>query len=211
MIGPTGTPYANGCFVFDVHVPSDYPNSPPLVQLMTTGNGKVRFNPNLYACGKVCLSLLNTWFGTGCERWSASSSLLQVFVSIHSLIMVEEPYFNEPGFGSYRGTANGQKVAPSCVCFRIVELQASRKYIEGIRSNAAYWAMLDTFRNPPKPFEDVVRVHFFLKTSEIIVQLENWLKEEWTLTDHKKSLQVTSRLMQRTEDLELSFRLHSTL
>lgn len=30
------------------------------VNLQTTGNGTVRFNPNLYNCGKVCLSLLGT-------------------------------------------------------------------------------------------------------------------------------------------------------
>ena len=28
------------------------------VNLQTTGGGSVRFNPNLYNCGKVCLSLL---------------------------------------------------------------------------------------------------------------------------------------------------------
>lgn len=31
--------------------------------LATTGGGKVRFNPNLYNNGKVCLSLLGTWSG----------------------------------------------------------------------------------------------------------------------------------------------------
>ena len=30
---------------------------------MTTGGNKVRFNPNLYDSGKVCLSLLGTWSG----------------------------------------------------------------------------------------------------------------------------------------------------
>lgn len=32
------------------------------VNLQTTGNGTVRFNPNLYNCGKVCLSLLGTLY-----------------------------------------------------------------------------------------------------------------------------------------------------
>jgi baculoviral IAP repeat-containing protein 6 len=47
------TPYGNGVFVFDIMLPSDYPANPPRVQLLTTGGGRVRFNPNLYACGKV--------------------------------------------------------------------------------------------------------------------------------------------------------------
>lgn len=38
------------------------------------GGGSVRFNPNLYACGKVCLSLLGTWSGARGETWDASSS-----------------------------------------------------------------------------------------------------------------------------------------
>lgn len=43
------------------------------------GGGLVRFNPNLYNCGKVCLSLLGTWSGGQGEGWDAlSSSALQV-------------------------------------------------------------------------------------------------------------------------------------
>jgi ubiquitin-protein ligase len=85
IVGPDDTPYSGGLFVFDIFFPSDYPNVPPLVNLETTGNGTVRFNPNLYACGKVCLSLLGTWHGGGdrAAKWNAShSNLQQVLVSI---------------------------------------------------------------------------------------------------------------------------------
>jgi len=77
--------------------------------LQTTGNGSVRFNPNLYNCGKVCLSLLGTWPGGENEKWTENSTLLQVFVSIQSLILVEKPYFNEPGYESSMGTPTGKK------------------------------------------------------------------------------------------------------
>ena len=53
ITGPSDTPYANGCFEFDVYFPQDYPNAPPLINLVTTGNHTVRFNPNLYNDGKV--------------------------------------------------------------------------------------------------------------------------------------------------------------
>lgn len=44
-----------------------------------TGGGSVRFNPNLYKCGKVCLSLLGTWSGARGESWDpVASSMLQV-------------------------------------------------------------------------------------------------------------------------------------
>ena len=53
ITGPADTPYANGCFEFDVYFPQDYPNTPPQINLETTGNHTVRFNPNLYNDGKV--------------------------------------------------------------------------------------------------------------------------------------------------------------
>lgn len=37
ITGPEGTPYAFGCFVFDVFFPGDYPQVPPLMELETTG------------------------------------------------------------------------------------------------------------------------------------------------------------------------------
>ena len=84
ITGPQDTPYANGCFEFDVFFPSDYPDSPPLINLQTTGNQTHRFNPNLYHDGKVCLSILNTWHGRPEERWNGqTSSFLQVRM-IHS-------------------------------------------------------------------------------------------------------------------------------
>lgn len=53
ITGPDETPYAGGCYEFDVFFPTEYPSSPMKVNLMTTGNRSVRFNPNLYADGKV--------------------------------------------------------------------------------------------------------------------------------------------------------------
>lgn len=79
LTGPEDTPYAFGLFFFDALFPQDYPNIPPLLLLETTGGGRVRFNPNLYADGKVCLSLLGTWHGSASEKWDpTSSSLWQV-------------------------------------------------------------------------------------------------------------------------------------
>ena len=53
ITGPSDTPYANGCFLFDVYFPPDYPSVPMSINLCTTGQGSVRFNPNLYNDGKV--------------------------------------------------------------------------------------------------------------------------------------------------------------
>ena len=96
VIAPVDTPYSNGCFEFEMVIGNNYPNGPPRVQLLTTGRGSFRFNPNLYDNGKVCLSLLGTWAGPGWDP--QSSTLLQILVSIQSLILVPDPYFNEPGY-----------------------------------------------------------------------------------------------------------------
>jgi ubiquitin-protein ligase len=72
IAGPTETPYSNALFEFDCFMPLNYPHSPPLVHLRTTGGGRVRFNPNLYQCGKVCLSLLGTWPGRYVQHCSFS-------------------------------------------------------------------------------------------------------------------------------------------
>ena len=69
IFGSKGTPYSAGGYVFDVFCDNNYPKEPPKVNLSTTGAGKIRFNPNLYSCGKVCLSLLGTWRGHAAENW----------------------------------------------------------------------------------------------------------------------------------------------
>ena len=53
ITGPAETPYANGCFEFDVYFPQNYPDAPMHINFETTGNHSVRFNPNLYNDGKV--------------------------------------------------------------------------------------------------------------------------------------------------------------
>ncbi|KAI6238416.1 Baculoviral IAP repeat-containing protein 6 [Aphelenchoides fujianensis] len=162
ITGPADTPYSGGCFEFDVSFPENYPLTPMNMNLQTTGNRTVRFNPNLYEEGKVCLSVLNTWNGRPEERWNAeTSSFLQVLVSIQSLIFVNEPYFNEPGFERSRGTPAGD--------------QSSRDYTANIRHQCIRWAMLEMLRTPPAAFFDVIRRHFWLKRDEICLQIQGWI------------------------------------
>uniref|UniRef100_W8AIN7 Dual E2 ubiquitin-conjugating enzyme/E3 ubiquitin-protein ligase BIRC6 n=1 Tax=Ceratitis capitata TaxID=7213 RepID=W8AIN7_CERCA len=164
ITGPADTPYANGCFEFDVFFPPDYPNLPMMINLETTGRHSVRFNPNLYNDGKVCLSVLNTWHGRPEEKWNAqTSSFLQVLVSIQSLILVPEPYFNEPGFERSRGTPSGT--------------HSSREYNSNIYQACVRWAMLEQIRNPSPCFKDVIHTHFWLKRNEICAQIESWIEE----------------------------------
>ena len=61
ITGPVETPYALGLFTFDIFCPPEYPSIAPLVHFCTTAGGTVKFNPNLYHDGKVCLSLIGTF------------------------------------------------------------------------------------------------------------------------------------------------------
>jgi ubiquitin-protein ligase len=99
IIGPGGTPYENGFYFFILKFPNDYPYSPPSVKYITQDDN-IRFNPNLYVNGKVCLSILGTWAGPG---WSSCLTLNSVLLSIQSLLN-ENPIHNEPGFEKEMGT-----------------------------------------------------------------------------------------------------------
>jgi ubiquitin-conjugating enzyme E2 Z len=68
-----------------------------MVTSLTTNGGRTRFNPNIYAGGKVCLSILGTWRGERGEEWSSAQGLESILISIQSL-MSSNPYENEPGF-----------------------------------------------------------------------------------------------------------------
>jgi len=92
IIGPSETPYFGGYYFFKFIYPTDYPFSPPLVTYMTN-NGVTRFNPNLYKCGKVCVSILNTWTG---DKWSSCQTISSILLVLCSLLN-SEPFLNEPG------------------------------------------------------------------------------------------------------------------
>jgi ubiquitin-protein ligase len=92
IIGPSDTPYFGGNYFFEFNYPADYPHSPPKVKYCTNGNN-IRFNPNLYTCGKVCVSLLNTWRG---EQWTSCQSISTVLLTLCTLLC-KDPLLNEPG------------------------------------------------------------------------------------------------------------------
>ncbi|KAL0579537.1 hypothetical protein V5O48_002466 [Marasmius crinis-equi] len=158
ITGPEGTPYYNGCYLFDIFLGPSYNQAPPSVKYITTNGGKYRFNPNLYADGKVCLSLLGTWSGPG---WvPGKSTLLQVLISIQSMILCDEPYLNEPGWASSGGTPQ------------------SRAYSANVRRMVVRTAMLGNLKNPPEPFGETIRTHYRLKAKSIRAQLDLWLSED---------------------------------
>ena len=169
IIGSEGTPYSNGAFLFDVFFDNQYPNLPPKVTLMTTGGGTTRFNPNLYSNGKVCLSLLGTWRGQSTENWDPKiSTLLQVLISIQSIIMSDLVYYNEPSCESEMGTSSGEA--------------KNEAYSNIVRYANIKYAMIEQIKKPSLGFEEVIKRHFYLKKKQILKEVRGWIDRSRTAT-----------------------------
>lgn len=163
ITGPEDTPYEGGCFIFDTFLHKDFPANPPYVWFLNTGNK--RMNPNLYNCGKVCLSILGTWHAQKGETWDPNiSTLTQIYTSIQSQILVEEPYFNEPGFEKYNNETGKQN---------------SKNYNDNVRLLTMKHAMYDLINCPDSypQFSDVITMHFMLKKERILQVCKKWVNE----------------------------------
>lgn len=159
IVGAYGTPYQDGIYFFDFHLPPDYPNVPPSAYYRSGG---WRINPNLYEEGKVCLSLLNTWTGRGNEVWDpASSSILQVLVSLQGLVLNSKPYFNEAGYDKQIGTAEGEKNSLS---------YNENTFLLSCKT------MMYLMRTPPKDFEELVKEHFKKRGYYILKACDAYMK-----------------------------------
>ncbi|KXZ55997.1 hypothetical protein GPECTOR_2g1549 [Gonium pectorale] len=162
ITGPLGTPYEGGLFVFDIFCPAAYPADPPVMMVYNTGGGKARYNPNLYADGKVCLSLLGTYnSGHASEKWNpALSSIYQVLVSIQSQILVDDPMTNEPLSETMAGTSEGSA--------------KTAEYNARLQLLVMRHAMVDMLRHPPPGTADIVAAHFRLLRHRLATTVRRW-------------------------------------
>lgn len=178
-------------FEFDIYLPPTYPEVPPKVLLITTGGGTVRFNPNLYNCGKVpknintvgnvisfqliCAGLsfvarylARSWLGTGEVHLVAGAHL-------HP-----EPYHG-PGPVLQRAWVPGATLASQprphkferLAAFYVFPLQnmmgsaqgnkASDGYNATVREATLRHAMCGVLEKPSPLFAPVIHKHFKLK------------------------------------------------
>ncbi|KAL0740580.1 hypothetical protein Bca4012_082093 [Brassica carinata] len=159
LVGAPGTPYHDGLFFFDIMLPPQYPHEPPMVHYHSGG---MRLNPNLYESGRVCLSLLNTWSGSGTEVWNpGSSSILQVLLSFQALVLNEKPYFNEAGYDKQLGRAEGEKNSVS---------YNENAFLITCKS------MISLLRKPPKHFEVLVKDHFTHRAQHVLAACKAYME-----------------------------------
>lgn len=126
IIGPKDTPYQYGFYLFDLDFPKQYPFEPPHVKFITYGK-QIRFNPNLYINGKVCLSILGTWSGPG---WTSCCSLNTVLLSIQTLLN-ETPIQNEPGWencSDHRSSDYNKVIEYGNVCVATIDTYSKIPY-----------------------------------------------------------------------------------
>jgi ubiquitin-protein ligase len=171
FIGREKTPYHHGFYFIKFTYPDDYPMSPPKAFYATqgsiSGNGIVRFNPNLYTCGKVCLSMLNTWQGPG---WVPTNTIVNVFMAIQALVLHEVPLHNEPGYTSH--PVNDPIV------------QSYNRLIEYANYNIGIYEMLN---NPPKGFEIFLPImeKYFIENFNGIISNIQEIKDTYNQSDIK--------------------------
>ena len=187
IIGPKDTPYEGGFYLFNLLFPDNYPLNPPSVQFVTYGpdcnTGPIRFNPNLYTNGKVCLSILGTWSG---PSWTACCTLTTVLLSIQSLLN-ESPIHNEPGWETISNDDT-----------RVIKYNSILKYANYRVS------ILDTLSNIPNDFtvfRDIMVRHLRNIKNDIINYIELNDNSEAYLTSSMFNLKIKYDLFKLKEDL----------
>lgn len=185
IIGPPDTPYEFGFFEFSVKFTREYPTKAPAVTAMTTNLGRTRFNPNIYAGGRVCLSILGTWRGERGEEWSSAQGLESILISIQSL-MSQNPYENEPGFEDAKSDYDKKnqeayvaKIRHETLRISIIErledyLGIGREKVPGV---TVYNAEEDYQSNnadaPFEPFKDLCKRRFLWYYESYLLAIES--------------------------------------
>jgi len=142
IFGPEDTPYDGALIYLKINFPINYPFVPPIITYISNGNS-IRIHPNIYKCGKICLSILGTWSG---PNWTSIMDISSVLLSIKSLLD-NNPLYNEPGYNI------------SNECHR----ELSETYNKSIIYNKVYNLYLRNSLNIPSEFiifKDVIDKHF---------------------------------------------------
>lgn len=256
ITGPSNTPYSNGCFLFDIFFPKDYPNVPPNVWLRVSCNpvtcsavSNLRIRPLATAAfdstrtctirakvrratdrrfdaneviATVCLSLLGTWSGAEGENWNKdTSTLLQVLVSVQSLILVPEPYFNEPGtdikpFNFHLTNRYYQATSEQCTRLKVADKIVRTTRTFSSRRSGGRWSISCALlvRSPVMHcnnriytntwlaygYEEIIKAHFYLRKEAIFKEIAAWMEtyntNEFATAASKARIEVVSRHME---------------
>ncbi|KAJ3330077.1 hypothetical protein HDU76_006471 [Blyttiomyces sp. JEL0837] len=184
MVGPEGTPYDKGLFLFDVSIPAEYPQAPPLVYFHSWTFGMGRLNPNLYE--GESLSVAARYLA-----WESFGNVEPPFKHPAGLVLNRNPYYNEAGYERQIGTEEGAVNSA---------LYSERTYLLVLRS------CQHVLTNPPEPFENEVQEHFFKRgeLSKIIERAQHIQK----VSEQARGQQAASSLLVNGGDNDVDFPIH---
>jgi len=93
ILGPPGTDYEGGIFKTHLSFPRDYPFEPPVMRFLSEF-----WHPNVYADGKVCISILHTPDpmnpDENGQNWTPAQRVESLILSVIS--MLSDPNFSSP-------------------------------------------------------------------------------------------------------------------
>ncbi|KAI3449378.1 hypothetical protein Pfo_006043 [Paulownia fortunei] len=158
IIGPPGSPYHHCLFFFDIIFPRNYPSTPPKLHYHSYG---IDLNPNLRLDGRVCLTLLETWYERLKQNWHGSnnrekwnpkeSNLLHVLHAIQNLISPQSP---EPS------------------CFYLYDKSEPLKNYNRRAFMLTCEKMIRILREPPMDFEGFVEGHFRKRAHPVLLKFK---------------------------------------
>jgi len=161
IIGFSDTVYSYGYHFFKIEFPENYPYSPPSLTYMSN-NGSMRFHPNLYTCGKVCLSIINTWVGEG---WTSCQTLRSICIILSS-ILDNYPLLHEPGIKITDKIVNTYNLLIKYKNIELLICEIINKINHDIKN-------VNQFNTIFIKFKDIVNRNFINNYYKILEKLEN--------------------------------------
>ena len=160
IYGPKDSCFEDCILFFKINLSDNYPIKPPVFTFMTPIYK--RFHPNLYADGKVCLTILNTWHDSTVSGWTSATTLEAVLTTIRSMLD-DNPLAQEPSQN-----------------YKLTDKKAMDYHIA-----AKYYALQNTFSYflndnvIPKDLKDKTDIYFlkniesYKKTIDLLKKYEN--------------------------------------
>lgn len=139
-------------------------------------------NPNLHPDGKVCLSLLGTWFaGDSAAQWQPGiSTVLQALLSIRAMILVSNSFRDNIPVGDEMARYSEMKldaiVKPQTIWFFMLE------WFSNVRKRDGVW-------------KKVIKTHFLCHRETILDTVGQWARHESTITNWPGLLLVPGHVL----------------
>ena len=169
VMGPEDTIYNYGYYFFKFNFTKEYPFKPPVLEYLTNGNN-IRFHPNLYRNGKVCLSLLNTWNG---EQWTSCQTIRTILLTLVTLFH-NKPLLNEPGITEKYKYFNKYN--------EIIEFSNYNTAVNSILNKKILPNMNDKFK-------DIILENYKKNKDNILKKIEKKIKEK--KNNKKRTLKIS--------------------